>query len=119
MKGNKVFRQQIEQANQWGFQFFHKNPWVEEDTEAGRTWRIFKDMLHDTQRDANRLGIVGDDDFDQGKMYSEARSLIADEVEKMFERSPLFERQWRTLEQHYSGDLMHYFMPEWNFKLGG
>lgn len=121
-KTNKVFANQVKQANTWGFSFFHENPWVNDETDAGRSWSAFQESIKGIQSEVDRLEITGMHDFDDNKkaIYSEIKNDMESYVkDTLFSYSPLFQRQWKALDGAYGGKLIDYFIPEWYFPLGG
>lgn len=121
MKESKVFAKQVKMANTWGSGFFHKNPWLNDDTDAGRAWGAFQLSIENAQKEADRLGMTGEEDFDDQKkaMYINMKQEIAKHVESLQEYSGVFTRQWAALDEEYGGNLIDYFIPYYNFKLGG
>jgi hypothetical protein len=44
---------------------------------------------------------------------------ISHHVMQLKQYSGIFERQWAAADEEYGGDLIDYFIPTYNFKLGG
>lgn len=113
MAVNQEFATQVGYANTWGWAFFNKHPYMQQEGLVGDSWRNFQTTVTNYQDAADRA------DLHSGTGYNNLRQQLVNYVAQVKAASPAFARQWDNLEAVSDSDLIDTFMPPVYFPLGG
>lgn len=126
MKEDPLFRQQVINANKWGYNLFTFSPYTREGAKAkeskqSKAWDYLQNFVWEVQQEWTKHEVRGFDDFNNvSAQYARDSVLeIREYVDYLREQSPLFDRQVNRISEETGKDLVEIIVPPFYFPLGG